>query len=116
MKSPKMIYNINQYKTLINVDSITTDILEYIKSKPESIPKDVTVLGVARNVAIGVFAIIKRDNQYYCKRICMEQNLLVVSDIEYPVSNMGDTPYGIELNMDYIIYMRFLKIIQNEAL
>lgn len=115
MVAPKLIFTNNQFTELISTDSITTDILVYIKSYPECIPSYITMIGVSRNVAIGVFGIIKRDEEYYCRRICLSNESLIISDTEYPVSNMGNTPYKIEFNIDYILYMRLFKIIQNKA-
>lgn len=114
MENPKLVMNPKRVLTELHSD-ITTDIisrLKYMKDQ-NSLPEGFDVIGIAHNVLLGVFQLVKRDYGYECYRIMTDKKgKIIISDIGYPVTNVGNPePVPIECNMDYIMSVKTLNLI-----
>ena len=113
MSSPKLVMNPKRVLTELHSD-ITTDILSRLKNMNDTntLPKGFELIGIAHNVLLGVFQLIKRDYGYECFRIVPNKDgSITISDIGYPVTNIGNAEAPIECNMDYILSVKMLKLI-----
>lgn len=107
---PKVLFNPNELNNITNGKNVIFHILNAIKDNP---PKGLSLIGIASNVMIGVFQLDEVDNGYVCRRICSENGKIIISDVSYPVTNLG-TPSTIDCNMDYIVMTNMLRNLKED--
>lgn len=73
--------------------------------------KDVQLIGISTGIAFGVYQLVKIKDGYECRRIVIDKDKIVISDIGYPVTNMGHVEAQIECNMDYVLNVSILRMI-----
>ena len=111
--SPKLVMNPKRVLTELHSD-ITTDILGRLKcmNAEHKLPEGFDTIGIAHNVLLGVFQLVKRDYGYDCYRIVPNKDgSITISDIGYPVTNIGAGDAPIECNIDYILSVKMLRLI-----
>lgn len=108
--SPKILFNPNELNNITNGKHTIFSILKNIKQNK---PKGLNLIGIASNIMLGVFQLDKVEDGYVCKRICEKDNKLIISDISYPVTNLG-TPSTIDCEIDYIVKPEMLNYLKED--
>lgn len=97
-----------------NGTTLLTDILSRLKYLLENnrLDDNIKLIGIANNVMLGVFNIVKYKDGYLCYRIYVDNhNNVTVSDTGYPVSNIGNIRGNIDCDMNYIINVNILNLL-----
>ena len=113
MSGPKLVMKPKSFLTELH-SQITTDILSRLKNMytQHKLPEGFDTIGIAQNVLLGVFQLVQRDYGYECYRIVPNKDgSITISDIGYPVTNIGTGDAPIECNIDYILSVRTLRLI-----
>ena len=107
---PEIILNPIKMGTIFSKSKYVKDDIMLLKSLYSSkrLPQN-SLFGIALNTMIGVFKIIHQDGFYYCCRVVSSNHNIIISNIQYPITNMKHVPCTLECNMDYIIDIKTIS-------
>lgn len=109
--APRLILNPN--KLLRNIKSENTE--EILKRLKDLYEKNKLIgfdmIGIARNELLGVFKLVTTEYGFDCYRICIDHNKLIISDIGYPVTNIGNPDTMLTCDMDYLMKPSMLTLV-----
>lgn len=110
--APSMVLNPTKLLTEDNgycIPKILTELSNMYRRN--ELDPDFTTIGIAKNVMLGVFKLMKTSYGYDCYRVCFVKDKLYISDVGYPVTNIGNPKYAISCEIDFILATKLLVLI-----